>query len=335
VGQTLAQTSVAIASTTKLMTADLVVGSHPLGPGASGPLVTITAPDATLYQQEFADGDSVVRVVNGEQLSELQLLEGLLLPSGDNLAVVLAEWDAGSEAKFVYLMNRRAHALGMTQTKYADSSGVDPASVSTASDLTRLALAVMAQPSLAGILAKRQAVLPVAGVVRNYDSVLGQDGMVGMKTGWTSVAGGCFVFAATELVAGRPAELVGAMLGQAGNATTAIELAQTESVALVAATWPRLEEVHPVVAGQSVGQVRSSWQAPVPVRAARSIDWLGWPGLHFALSLRVLRERPPVSSGQAVAVVTAHPSDGVGRSARGLTTGRVTTVPLSWRLLRG
>jgi D-alanyl-D-alanine carboxypeptidase (penicillin-binding protein 5/6) len=298
-------------------------------------MVTISAPDAALYQQELAQGDSVVRVMSGEQLSELQLLEGLLLPSGDNLAVVLAEWDAGSEARFVTLMNRRAHALGMTQTKYADSSGLDPASVSTASDLTRLARAVMAQPALAAILAMRQAVLPLAGVVRNYDSVLGKDGMVGMKTGWTSAAGGCFVFAATELVGGQPAELVGAMLGQPGNATTAIELAQSESVALVAATWPRLEDVHPVVVGQRLGQVRSAWQAPVPVRAARSINWLGWPGLRFALSLRVLREQPAVSPGQEVATVTAQPPGGVSRSARGLSSGRVSAAPLSWRLLRG
>jgi D-alanyl-D-alanine carboxypeptidase (penicillin-binding protein 5/6) len=333
-GQTAGQVPVAIASTTKLMTAEVVLSSHPLALGASGPMVTIAAADVSLYQQEFAQDDSVVPVVAGERLSELQLLEGLLLPSGDNLAVVLADWDAGSQSNFVALMNSRARGLGMSQTKYVDSSGLDPASVSTASDLARLALVVMAQPVLASIVAMKQAVLPVAGKVLNYDFVLGKEGIVGMKSGWTSSAGGCFVFAATRMVAGQTAELVGAVVGQPGNATTAIELAQKVSVGLLAASWPELQVVQPLALGQTLGQVSAPWQPVVTVRSMRSISVLGWPGLNFRLSFRAYPHRPPIAAGQEVVVVTAQTKGGVAYADPGVTATRLDRAPLSWRLVR-
>jgi D-alanyl-D-alanine carboxypeptidase (penicillin-binding protein 5/6) len=333
-GQTAGQTPVAIASTTKLMTADVVLDSHPLAVGTSGPMVTITAADVALYQQEFDQDDSVVPVAAGEKLSELQLLEGLLLPSGDNLAVVLADWDAGSQSNFVALMNSRARALRMTQTKYVDSSGLDPASVSTASDLTRLALVVMAQPVLASVVAMKQAILPVAGKVLNYDFVLGEEGIVGMKSGWTSSAGGCFVFAATRVVSGQPAVLVGAVLGQPGNATSAIELAQKVSVGLLTASWPELEPVQPMASGQMLGQVSAPWQAAIPVRSTRSISVLGWPGLNFRLSFRAYPHRLPIAAGHEVAVVTVLTKNGVAFADPGVTAARLGGAPLTWRLLR-
>ncbi|MHB1501361.1 MAG: D-alanyl-D-alanine carboxypeptidase family protein, partial [Candidatus Dormibacteria bacterium] len=217
VARTPGQTPVAIASVTKLMTALLVVRAHPLMPGQAGPSLTVTAADQSVYQQELTAGDSVVAVRAGESISELQLLEGLLLPSGDNLARLLAQWVSGSRGGFVVAMNREARRLGMTQTVYADASGLDPGSISTATDLTELAMQVMAQPVLAKVVAMSSAVLPVAGTVHNYDFVLGRLGVVGIKTGWTEQAGGCFVFAARRPVGGgQTAELLGAVLAQPG-----------------------------------------------------------------------------------------------------------------------
>ena len=69
--------------------------------------------------------ESVVPVIVGEQLSELQALQALLLPSAKNIAAVLARWDAGSVARFVAHMNATARSLGMTRTRYTDPSGYD------------------------------------------------------------------------------------------------------------------------------------------------------------------------------------------------------------------
>ena len=87
-----------------------------------------------------------MKVRVGEQLSELQALEGALIPSGDNIIQLLATWDAGSTRAFVKRMNALARRLGMDHTHYAGPSGVNPATVSTASDQLRLAAAAMANP---------------------------------------------------------------------------------------------------------------------------------------------------------------------------------------------
>ena len=107
---------VPIASLAKVMTAAVVLRDHPLTAGQSGPGVTVSAADQAAYQADEAAGDSVAPVVAGETLSELQLLEGLLIPSADNLAPVVARWDAGSQAAFVTRMNALAASLGMRAT---------------------------------------------------------------------------------------------------------------------------------------------------------------------------------------------------------------------------
>jgi D-alanyl-D-alanine carboxypeptidase (penicillin-binding protein 5/6) len=334
VGRTPGQTPVAIASVTKLMTALLVVEAHPLQPGQAGPVLTMTAEDQAVYQEEAAAGDSVVPVRAGESLSELQLLEGLLLPSGDNLARVLAQWVSGSDANFVSAMNRKAKLLGMDQTVYADASGLDPGSISTASDLTMLAVQIMDEPVLAEVVGMARADLPVAGVVHNYDFVLGQQGIVGIKTGWTEQAGGCFVFAAQRVIAGgAKAELLGAVLAQPGNAYSGIEAAEQDSVALLGAAWPHLEPVAPIREGELVGEVRSSWGGRTTLLAGSALRLVGWPGLEIRLSGSSDRLHPPLRRGLAVGSVRAAVPGGQDLAGPVVTGGALPGPTEEWRLL--
>jgi D-alanyl-D-alanine carboxypeptidase (penicillin-binding protein 5/6) len=110
--------------------------------------------------------------------------------------------------------------LGMTDTDYTDPSGLDPSTVSTAADQVRLGLAAMRVPALAAIAAEPAAVVPVAGLVRNYNTLLGQDGIVGLKTGSTHAAGGCVVLAAWPRMNGHRTLIVAATFGQPGTAQT-------------------------------------------------------------------------------------------------------------------
>lgn len=333
VGQTPGETSVAIASVTKLMTALLVVRAHPLAPGSSGPTLVISGRDVALYQADQASGDSVLPVTVGEDISEEQLLEGLLLPSGDNIAVLLAQWVSGSEAAFVQAMNEEARRLGMTNTVYADASGLNPGSVSTAADLTRLAIQVMDNPALAAIVAMPDAVLPVAGTVHNYDFVLGQQGVVGLKTGWTEVAGGCFVFAAKREVGGRMAELVGAVLAQPGNAYTGIEAAEDESVGILAATWAHLRTIIVVPRHAKVGEVLTKWGETSAIVTKSSISELGWPGLRLRLTLT--RGHLPIdpAKGALVGRLTVASPGGGALTTRVQTLSRVPGPSFGWKLL--
>ena len=137
------RTPTPIASLAKVMSAYVVLRDHPLTPGAGGPGISVSARDVATFPADRATGQSVVAVRAGERLSERQALEGLLLPSGNNIATLLANWDAGSEAAFVAKMNAEARALGLAHTRYVDASGLNPGTVSTASDQVRLALAAL------------------------------------------------------------------------------------------------------------------------------------------------------------------------------------------------
>ena len=163
-----------MASTAKIMTALLTLEDHPVPLGQVGPSIAVTPADVANYQRELRLGESVVRVAAGEQLSEYQLLQGLMLPSASNFADILATWDAGSSSAFVGRMNVRAGALAMAQTHYADASGFSPQTVSVPTDLIRLARTAMAIPVFKQIVGQSQATLPVAGVVRNLDTLLGK-----------------------------------------------------------------------------------------------------------------------------------------------------------------
>jgi D-alanyl-D-alanine carboxypeptidase (penicillin-binding protein 5/6) len=211
---------VPIASVAKLMTAYVILHDHPLPAGGSGPDITVQPSEAAAYPSQARDGDSLVPVVAGETLTERQALEALLLPSADNMAWILARWDAGGQDAFTARMNATADRLGMTGTSYTDASGLDSSTTSTAADQVRLGMAAMRVTALAAITAMSTADVPVAGVVRNYNTLLGQDGIVGLKTGSTQAAGGCVLVAAWRKQGGHDTLIVAATFGQPGTAQT-------------------------------------------------------------------------------------------------------------------
>jgi len=220
----------AIASLAKVMTAYLVLRDHPLQPGEEGPTITLTGDDVVDTDRRRARRESIVPVVAGEQLTERQALQALLLPSANNIAVVLARWDAGSRDGFVARMNATARSLGMTQTRYTDPSGYDDSTVSTAVDQVRIVEQAMRLPVFASIVATPSATLPVAGTVHNTDTLLGHNGFVGVKTGSDDAAGGCFAFRAIRWIDGKRTTITGVVLGQPGDDQIAAGLAAAEGM---------------------------------------------------------------------------------------------------------
>jgi D-alanyl-D-alanine carboxypeptidase len=141
----------------------------------------------------------------------------LLLPSANNVAVMLARYVSGPVDAFVGEMNGTAKSLGMTHTTYTDPSGFDPATVSTAVDQLTLARHVADDDTLTAMMSATSYRLPVAGTVANTNTLLGHDGFVGMKTGSHDAAGGCFMFRTYRSVHGLNTELIGVVLGQRGH----------------------------------------------------------------------------------------------------------------------
>jgi D-alanyl-D-alanine carboxypeptidase (penicillin-binding protein 5/6) len=224
------QHEAAIASVAKVMTAYLVLRDHPLRLGQDGPTLTVTDADVADTDRRRGQQESVVSVVAGEQLTERQALQALLLPSANNIAAVLARWDAGSVDRFVARMNVAARSLGMTRTRYTDPSGYDDATVSTAADQVRVADRAMRQEVFASIVATSSATLPVAGVVRNTNALLGHHGFVGVKTGSTDAAGNCFAFRAIRWIGGKRTTITGVVLGQPGHNQVAAGLLAADAM---------------------------------------------------------------------------------------------------------
>jgi len=229
------ETPAPAASVAKVMTALLILEDKPLKTNDLGPAIVITDADVQAYVSDKAQEQSVVEVRSGEELPEFQALEGLLIPSGNNLAFTLANWDAGSVAAFVVKMNKRAKALGMKHTTFADAAGVSTQTVSTPSDLVALGMTAMKQPVLAQIVATSDAKLPVAGTVYNVDYALDQSGIIGIKTGSGLNLGANFLFAASATVNGFTIIIFGCVMGE-----PTLDAAFAAAKALIAAMQPQL-----------------------------------------------------------------------------------------------
>jgi serine-type D-Ala-D-Ala carboxypeptidase (penicillin-binding protein 5/6) len=180
-----------IASLTKMMTALVVADRVP-----SGARVRVT-PEALRYR-----GSGVGLLPRGKRIGVGTMLHGLLLPSGNDAAIALAQRAAGgSVRRFVRMMNRRAAAMGLACTHFSTPSGFrDEGNHSCAGDLAALARAVLRTPRIARIVQRRSAVLPfpVKGrklYLYNTNPLLRERyrGTTGIKTGYTVAAGRCLV----------------------------------------------------------------------------------------------------------------------------------------------
>jgi len=326
---------VPIASLAKIMTAYLVLSDHPLSAGGSGPVITVTAADAATYVSDERQGQSVVQVVPGEKLTERQALEAMLIPSGNNIASMLARWDAGSEGAFVAKMNAQARSLGLRLTRYADASGADPATVSTASDQFRLTLRTLQIPAFRQIVAMPQVTLPVAGVAYNVNSSLGHDGIVGVKTGSSSRAGGCLAFAAIRTVAGSQVMIVGVVLGVQATPAQPSELADAISASegLLGSVGGDLEHADVITAGDVLGSVSSPWTAGPDAVAATGVSVTGWPGTPVTVTVTPRPLAQAISQGQPIAQATVT----IGGEVRHITldASQAAAAPsVGWLLTR-
>jgi D-alanyl-D-alanine carboxypeptidase (penicillin-binding protein 5/6) len=322
------QTALPLASTTKIMTGLLVLEGHPLGLAQPGPMVPIGAADAATYAAEKSQGQSVFPVAAGEQLSEYQALQALLVPSGNNIADLLATWDAGSVAAFVDTMNAKAKSLHMTQTHFADASGYSPDSVGSPGDLIRLAEAAMRNPVFAEIVGQAEATLPIAGRVFNVDALIGQDGIIGVKTGSSPPAGACFVFAADLKPDGQPARLFGAVMG-----LPTLDDAFTATSRLVNAVGPALHYRSILSTYQVVAEYSAPWGDKATVFSEQDLSWVVYDGmtLHQRTDLKTVNA--PLPSGSSVGSVTLQ----VGEQQTRIplrTTGSVFDPDLFWRATR-
>ncbi len=299
--------SVPVASMTKIMTGYLILRDHPLGPGQDGPPITITPADVSYYDQDTATDQANVPLAAGEVLSERQMLEGLLIHSANDFAYSLGAWDAGSVPAFVAKMNAAASQLGMAQTHYVDPSGYLPQSQSTAADLLKVATVALREPTFASIVTMANVSLPLSGLVSSYTPLLpgevdGNPAVVGVKSGFTTAAGGGDVLAFNQEVGGHQVLVLAAVTGQqTGDVLTAAGLA---ALALAQAAGSRLVVATTDPIGTAVGTAQVPG-ASVPAVTTGSGSLVAWPGQRLGQGTTVVnRPYAGAPAGAALGYVT-------------------------------
>ncbi|MGR6915530.1 D-alanyl-D-alanine carboxypeptidase family protein [[Actinomadura] parvosata] len=242
---------VPIASLAKVMTALVILRDHPLGGNAQGPSIRV---DWQAAAESANRDESTVPIRQGQSFTQRQLLELMLIPSGNNAARLLARWDAGSERAFVAKMNATAAVLGMKDTVYTGASGYEDTTVSTAADQLRLAEQAMKSPVLRDIVATSRVTVPgVPGEIVNTNKLLALPGVVGLKTGTSSAAGAALLWAARPASGDRDRLILGVVLRQGDDGDS---LAERKAVAFAASR--RLI----MAARQSLGRARSAASPP-------------------------------------------------------------------------
>lgn len=168
------------ASTAKIMTAIITLESLPL--------------DKIINVQNINSVEgSKMNLINGESITVQNLLYGMMLPSGNDAAYILAQNQGGQEA-FVQKMNDKAKSLGLLNTKFFDPAGYDDNNYTTAFDMARLATYAMKNKMFAKIVGtKHYVATDISGTIvhdlSNLNELLGTNGVNGIKTGFTDEAG--------------------------------------------------------------------------------------------------------------------------------------------------
>ncbi len=288
-----------LASVAKVMTAYVILKDHPLSIGQDGPSITINQQDVEEYETFKKDGQSVVKVSLGEKLSERQLLEGLLIPSGNNFAYILARWDAGSVKAFVDKMNKTAHELGLNDTHYEDPSGASDSTVSSSIDQFRLAKIVMQIPTFRHTVAMPQVSLPVAGIQYNVNYDLGKDSIVGIKTGSSLPAGANLVFDSKQ----GSIDILGVILGASGKSplTTALK----DAITLIDMTKTQLGEQEIIKQNQQIGYIKVPWlKESIPLLASKDLSVIIYPGIKISYNLSPIKDvKFPVKAGEVLGLL--------------------------------
>lgn len=289
-----------IASVAKVITALVVLKAKPLDDGKNGPLITITAADEQMYEEFLSQGQSVVRVSSGEQISEYEALQALLLPSANNIAVVLTNWAFGSQSNYLNVANSFTKSLGMTNTHIADASGFSAQTTSTASDLTKLAENAMNQPVVSKIVAQPEADFPLAGRIHNINNLLGKNNVIGIKTGNTDEAGGCFMFAAKRQISPDVnVTVVGVILGG-----PSLSVSLRDAPNLINSTFANIGYKTIISSGQQIGVISRGKSVSVPIIASGDLKSLTWPSHPVGIEIQMDKLPAELKAKQKVGEIT-------------------------------
>ncbi|MGW7312140.1 serine hydrolase [Streptomyces sp. NPDC054865] len=315
------QKPVPTASVAKVMTAYVILKGHPLRKNEAGPRIEVDA--AAVADGAAEDESRIEGLTAGQTFGQQDMLKMLMIPSGNNVARLLARWDTGTDstAAFVAKMNAAAKELGMNDTTYTDPSGLDAGTVSTAADQIKLGEAVMKEEAFRAIVAMPNATIEglPKPIINNNDNLLLANGLSikGIKTGSSTPAGGTLLWAAYKTVGSETRLILGAMMeqrvdGPDPNATKALGLVKENSRKVIEAVRTALTSTTVIRKGQLVGHLSDGLGGSTPLVATKDVNVIGVPGQELRLSLTPGPKSVPheAKAGTEVGVLTVGEGDG-------------------------
>ena len=278
-------TPIATASLAKMITVQVVLDKYPLKAGESGPTITMTNDDESRYWWAVNNGGSNARVIAGEQITERQLLEGILLVSANNMADSLAIWAFGSIDGYHQAARQWLNKNNLANTIVGgDASGFSSETKSTPTDLCKIMLLATKQPALVEILSANTATLPTGEVLQSTNRLLGQNGIFAGKTGYTDEAGRGLMVASHQ------------QIGNVQLTTAAISLSNDSYDAafdttnqLVLALANDLQ-VYSIAKGEPIGEISSLWGSQTDLSVNHTVVIPYWSDQPPTIKLSINRQ---------------------------------------------
>ncbi len=312
------------ASLAKIITALAVLSKHPIAQGQQGPDIILDSSDVDLFNYYDKIGGSKVAVSNGEHLTERQALQAMLLPSSNNMADSLAIWAFGSMPNYTAYANIMLKGWGLNKTVAADASGISAKTVSVPSELITIGQKVFKNPTLAEIVRTKQTDIPVAGIISNTNILLGDNGVIGIKTGNTDEAGGCMLFAASKKIdSSHLVTIIGAVQG-AENLKNAFGTS-TNLINTSAANYGNIVVSH---AGDKIGKLTTKWGQTTDIITKNDLTTFGWKESKHITKATIKTGDTPINAGYDVGRLI------VGNDSTPIVTRtNLKKASIFWRLL--
>jgi D-alanyl-D-alanine carboxypeptidase (penicillin-binding protein 5/6) len=299
-----------IASITKVFTSLIVLSKRPLTVAAPGPSIAFTAQDVAIRAEYLARNGEVGPVRVGASISEKDVLTIALVASDNNYARALADWAFGSEKQFVVAAKAWLAAHGFRSTTLTDATGLNPENRSTPTDLIALGRLALANPVVKSIVSIRHTTMPVVGPIDNTNTILGDLGIDGIKTGTLDSAGSSLLFATELTVLGKQVRLIGVILDGPDHPT--IDRRIKSMIQTVRAGFTTITLV---AKGQPFASYSTPWGSAAKAVAAHAATAVVWKGSRVTAT-ESIAETGPAKRGTPLG------------SVRFRVDGAVETVPL-------
>jgi D-alanyl-D-alanine carboxypeptidase (penicillin-binding protein 5/6) len=289
-----------IASITKLITAMVILDAKPLAAvDDPGPTLTFDKADHDLYDKYYVLGATIAKMPTGSTMALRDVLKTMLVVSACNYAEAASGWAFGSQSAFLAATRTWLAANGLEHTKIVEPTGIDARNVSTPGDLLILGRLAMANPVIAEIVGSERLDVPGLEPRSNTNTLLGANGIRGIKTGTLDGAGSNLLFSAVLTGSvGRPLEVTGVLLG--GTSHDAVD---GEVSAWLTSIEAGFQQVVVGGADRDVGSVSTPWGSSARLVMQSNASLRIWSDT----AIEVAMTPPTVTSaveGEQVASVT-------------------------------